>query len=660
MLTDSPRQTKTGMVGQQECLHGTDHMPIEYENQSNEGRLDDREATIASRFGHDYSAISNTAASVSMMQPGSGRIFVQRATTGNVTGTSHENGVAQNAHESVRKANSSAGNKLPQGIHQDLEAFLAASLDNVRVHTSVASEQAADDVGARAFTIGREIHFRREEYDPYSNEGRHLIAHEVVHTLQQAGGATRPQYSLQINPADDRTEVEADAVADAFISDIPVSKTLASNLTRTPITLARVGGWSSDPRVGTQNKDSQKLGNVERIPLQGLSNGLQSADVTKETNESANQRAIAVVPSSVDFTKKVDVLLHLHGHNVGYRERIAAHNTSGASGTVRDIEADQIEQQLDATSYKNIIGLLPQGSTGSKFGTFNADAYVTDALTKLGNTMNPNVTIQRGKVILSGHSGGGPDAVRSATVLNPASVPQGDDPFAKDSPLLLFDGINGINQMDAVKKLVGGWIDSDIARCTTLGASLAPGALSKRGLRFRSSYSSGDYYGPVNVGGSHYKDDPTDTHTPPPPKRQVVDWTVTLAQSVSGFIKSKLAANASKTSTLGIQSIIADQYRVESVGGSHDRTMATGAGQNPAQSARNSAGIPNYMPGSGNLEKALNLLSTSSSAVKVPVPSSPVQNPSTSPTTPEKSTFNEEPTDASVSQTVGTGPDEEL
>ena len=249
---------------------------------------------------------------------------------------------------------------------------------------------------------------------------------------------------------------------------------------------------------------------IPSIPLDGLTTGLQSADAAKGTNESASQRVIAVVPGTVDFSNKVDVLLHFHGHNLGYRERTEAHGSSGAAGTVRDIEADQIEQQLAATSYKNIIGLLPQGSVGSNFGTFNVDAFVSEAFTKLGNTLNPNVTIRSGKVIVSGHSGGGPEAVRSSTALSSTAVPQGETPFANDSPLLLFDGINGINEMQAVKSLVGGWIDSDIARCTTLGASLAPGALSQRGLRFRSTYSSGDYYGPVNVGGSHFKDDPTD------------------------------------------------------------------------------------------------------------------------------------------------------
>jgi hypothetical protein len=42
---------------------------------------------------------------------------------------------------------------------------------------------------AQAYTIGRNIVFGRGAYDPFTSRGRHLLAHELTHVIQQRGGA---------------------------------------------------------------------------------------------------------------------------------------------------------------------------------------------------------------------------------------------------------------------------------------------------------------------------------------------------------------------------------------------------------------------------------------------------------------------------------------
>ncbi len=46
-----------------------------------------------------------------------------------------------------------------------------------------------EDINARAFTVGNHIAFNSGEHDPESPEGQHLLAHELAHVRQQAGGA---------------------------------------------------------------------------------------------------------------------------------------------------------------------------------------------------------------------------------------------------------------------------------------------------------------------------------------------------------------------------------------------------------------------------------------------------------------------------------------
>jgi hypothetical protein len=63
----------------------------------------------------------------------------------------------------------------------------------VRIHTGESAHQAAKSVNAKAFTLRNNIVFAKGEYEPSSDSGRRLIAHELTHTLQQSGGAESVQ-----------------------------------------------------------------------------------------------------------------------------------------------------------------------------------------------------------------------------------------------------------------------------------------------------------------------------------------------------------------------------------------------------------------------------------------------------------------------------------
>ena len=67
----------------------------------------------------------------------------------------------------------------------------------VRIHTDDSAAQAADTIGARAFTLGNSIWFGRGQYRP-TQGGRHLLAHELAHTIQQRGQQPTLQPSLLI------------------------------------------------------------------------------------------------------------------------------------------------------------------------------------------------------------------------------------------------------------------------------------------------------------------------------------------------------------------------------------------------------------------------------------------------------------------------------
>lgn len=79
------------------------------------------------------------------------------------------------------------GAPLPGSERNYFEPRLGVDLGSVRVHTTSGAQEMASDLGARAFTRGRDIVFGAGQYCPGTVNGRHLLAHELTHVIQQVG-----------------------------------------------------------------------------------------------------------------------------------------------------------------------------------------------------------------------------------------------------------------------------------------------------------------------------------------------------------------------------------------------------------------------------------------------------------------------------------------
>lgn len=89
---------------------------------------------------------------------------------------------------SAAQAVAPAGRPLPVAERQFFETRMGRDLGGVRLHTGAQVDAGARAINARAYTLGRDVAFASGQYDPASRAGRHLIAHELAHTLQQGGG----------------------------------------------------------------------------------------------------------------------------------------------------------------------------------------------------------------------------------------------------------------------------------------------------------------------------------------------------------------------------------------------------------------------------------------------------------------------------------------
>lgn len=98
------------------------------------------------------------------------------------------------APPAVQGALRSAGQPLNETSRSFFEPRLGCDLSQVRIHTGPESTRAAHAVNAQAFTLGPDIVFDQGQYRPESGSGRQLLAHELVHVMQQnpAGGHGTP------------------------------------------------------------------------------------------------------------------------------------------------------------------------------------------------------------------------------------------------------------------------------------------------------------------------------------------------------------------------------------------------------------------------------------------------------------------------------------
>lgn len=97
----------------------------------------------------------------------------------------------ETAPPSVDQVLASPGRPLEPVQRQDMEQRFGYDFSRVRVHTGTAAEQSARDINANAYTVGHNIVFGAGRFEPGSQAGRRLIAHELTHVIQQSGAERR-------------------------------------------------------------------------------------------------------------------------------------------------------------------------------------------------------------------------------------------------------------------------------------------------------------------------------------------------------------------------------------------------------------------------------------------------------------------------------------
>jgi Domain of unknown function (DUF4157) len=121
----------------------------------------------------------------------------------------------------VHETLSTPGQPLDEETRAFMEPRFGHDFSQVRVHADARAAESARALNARAYTVGRDVVFGEGAYAPSATPGAQLLAHELVHVVQQEhSGGDRP--SLKLGDSASSAERDAERVAGAVLGNGPL------------------------------------------------------------------------------------------------------------------------------------------------------------------------------------------------------------------------------------------------------------------------------------------------------------------------------------------------------------------------------------------------------------------------------------------------------
>jgi hypothetical protein len=191
-----------------------------------------------------------------------------------------------------------SGATMDEKTRSFMNKRFGANFNHVNIHTNESAVRLNKQLNAKAFTVGNDIFFNRGKYNPTSQEGKRLLAHELTHTIQQ-GATIQPM----IQKEGEEGESEGSSSSSNPLAD------LVSGLVRDQLSNSGMRGHLSSlgtalqglATESTSTGGDQPRSAGERLASLGVSRAFEttSAAILRDPTFAAlRQRIIEIVGSS--------------------------------------------------------------------------------------------------------------------------------------------------------------------------------------------------------------------------------------------------------------------------------------------------------------------------------------------------------------------------
>lgn len=274
---------------------------------------------------------------------------------------------------------SSAGQPLQVANRALMESAFGTDLGDVRIHTGAQAETAAHDINAKAFTRGQNIYFAAGQYQPGTQTGNKLLAHELTHTVQQSNGQVTVQSRDAISQPSEPQEQEAESVAAQVTASLAIEPTTASSQR----VLSYLNGHSSliqrqtDTGTDAKTADADDSSVSDSAPLEGNQGDVRSPALSPE-----DTRRLIVARTTLSKVKPM---------SQGDKETLAK-AIPGAAAVKAIKERDQKRDLLKQTNDKLVILKPEHGLPDNTLAAqLQALSDQIDALTKEIQVLNDSI-----------------------------------------------------------------------------------------------------------------------------------------------------------------------------------------------------------------------------------------------------------------------------
>jgi hypothetical protein len=138
------------------------------------------------------------------------------------------------------------GRPLEPEVRAFFEPRFGRDFSHVRVHSGAAAEQSAREINAHAYAAAQNIVFGAGQYQPGTPEGRGLIAHELVHVVQQSAF---DGIAVQRKVVDDNAHLPCRAVAGRSAADLTARENEAATLAENAAAAVRASPLAEPTRA---------------------------------------------------------------------------------------------------------------------------------------------------------------------------------------------------------------------------------------------------------------------------------------------------------------------------------------------------------------------------------------------------------------------------
>ncbi len=202
------------------------------------------------------------------------------------------------------------GASLPESVQREAKKTLGREFKEVRIHTDEEAHQLSRAIHARAFTIGKDIFFKRGVFAPGTTSGRETLIHELTHVVQQSGGKSSGK--LKLGAPDTAHEKEADQIGKKHAVGISIGAAHSGavqaqdeeELQAQPDAVGTIqrgkdDDWETDPEpVGKQPKPQP----ISKEKFNELT-GQLSGQLSKGTHKGAMQKVLPHIKGKTESMK---------------------------------------------------------------------------------------------------------------------------------------------------------------------------------------------------------------------------------------------------------------------------------------------------------------------------------------------------------------------